>query len=131
MDGWYSGGTRLENLLSKQSAEESEALEEAAVEEPTWTTSKLNKELIVAAHQSDLSAIKKAIADGADVNVLLKGDVTILMLASMDGHVDVVKLLLEAKANVNTAAVDGMTALQAAIEMGQAGLWSERRALGR
>ena len=52
---------------------------------------------------------------GAEVNATTwRGD-TALMLASMNGHADVVKLLISYKADVNAKNRDGMSVLVAAL----------------
>ena len=56
-----------------------------------------------------------------DVNAAANSGLTALMAASRYGHVEVVRLLLEAGANVN-AANNGRTALQMANEMGYEGI---------
>ncbi|MCK5644078.1 MAG: ankyrin repeat domain-containing protein, partial [Gammaproteobacteria bacterium] len=62
--------------------------------------------------REDIGKIQEAIQAGADVNVRNKYGVTPLMMASQNGHVEVVKLLLAAKANVNAVdKTDGVTPL--------------------
>ena len=52
----------------------------------------------------DLAEIGRLIEAGANVNVINRLDVTPLMIASGYGHTEVVKLLLEAGADVNAKA---------------------------
>jgi ankyrin repeat protein len=55
--------------------------------------------------------VKRLLAAGADVNAMTKDGMTALMLASKNGHSEVVKLLLAAKANVNAKSPNGGNAL--------------------
>ena len=53
--------------------------------------------------KGDITKIQEAIQAGADVNVRNKYDATPLLIASRNGHTEIVKLLLTAKADVNAA----------------------------
>ena len=60
----------------------------------------------VAAKDGDIDAVKKALADGADVNGRIDGageesEDTMLCIASEEGHCDLVKFLLERGADPN------------------------------
>jgi len=59
---------------------------------------------------ADLARVKSLIAAKADVNANDEYGLTALILASMGGHVDVVRALLAAKADVNAQINDGKTA---------------------
>ncbi len=61
---------------------------------------------------SDITEIRRLIEAGADVNVINKKGVTPLFQASVEGHYEIVKLLLDAKADVNKArTTNGITPL--------------------
>ena len=62
----------------------------------------------------DLAEIGRLLEAGADVNVRNKFGVTPLMMASKEGHAEIVKLLLANKADVNAAHTDGRTPLMVA-----------------
>ncbi|MYH79961.1 hypothetical protein F4141_04530 [Candidatus Poribacteria bacterium] len=69
----------------------------------------------------DLAAVKRALTDGADPNVQdPQSGSTILSIASLMGHTEVVALLLERGADVNAKSRDGGTALHAAAFLGRA-----------
>ncbi len=73
----------------------------------------------------DIDTVEKAIKEGADVNItdeIIFGDEgkgnTALMMAASNGHIDITKLLLKAKADVNKQNDDGVTALMMASSEG-------------
>jgi len=67
----------------------------------------------------DITKICELITAGADVNVITKYNFTPLMIASQEGHVDIVRLLLETKANANAKKMDnGITSLFIASQKG-------------
>jgi ankyrin repeat protein len=69
----------------------------------------------------DLTAVKQALADGADPNTKdpTSGS-TLLSTAALMGHTKVVALLLEHGADINARSRDGGTALHAAAFLGRA-----------
>jgi uncharacterized protein len=75
--------------------------------------------LMKAVRKDDVAKVKALIAEGADVDELDGGDAPIVMAAYL-GHTEIVRLLLEAKADV-TAVDPGMqaTALHAAAYAGR------------
>ena len=58
-----------------------------------------------------MQAIKKAIADGADVNVKAVGGGTLLFIAAHEGHREVAELLIAEGADVNETNGSGETPL--------------------
>ena len=60
-----------------------------------------NRALIEATATGNVEAIKKAIADGADVNVKAVGGGTLLFIAAHEGHREVAELLITEGADVN------------------------------
>src|SRR4051794_23951668 len=58
-------------------------------------------ELMAAARKGDAAAVKKLLDAGADVNAATEYGATALHFAADKGHLDVVTLLIERKANVN------------------------------
>ena len=76
--------------------------------------------LSAAAFTGDLTAVKQALADGADPNTKdpTSGG-TLLSTAALMGHTKVVALLLEHGANINAKSRDGGTALHAAAFLGR------------
>lgn len=71
-----------------------------------------------ASSKGDLSAVKKLISDGADVNATDSSGRTALVEAAWGGHTEVVKYLIEKGADVNTCDNAGYTALMRASEEG-------------
>lgn len=55
----------------------------------------------------------------ADVNAVVKVGCSSLMLASQQGHTDIVRVLLEHQADVNAVATDGCSSLMATSDQGQ------------
>ncbi len=70
-----------------------------------------NRTLIEATATGNVEAIKKAIADGADVNVKAVGGGTILFIAAHEGHREVAELLIAEGADVNETTGSGETPL--------------------
>jgi len=61
----------------------------------------LKEELFAAVRQGDAAAVKALLDKGVDVNTKFRYDATALSYASDRGHLEVVKLLIERKADVN------------------------------
>ncbi|MEC7556624.1 MAG: ankyrin repeat domain-containing protein [Planctomycetota bacterium] len=75
--------------------------------------------LIGAVRKRDLEGVKKALADGEDPNGQdAQIGVTALGWASMSGNVEVVRLLIKNRVNVNGKNRDGSTALHGAVFLG-------------
>jgi len=66
----------------------------------------------------DLAEVKELIANGADVNKMNDYGWTPLMIASQNGHVEILKALLYKGADINAKGKYGITALMVASEMG-------------
>jgi len=75
--------------------------------------------LVESARRGNIEEVRHLLAAGADVNARDQG-YTALMAASGEGHTEVVKLLLEAKAEPNAKTDTGMDALGAACGQGHA-----------
>jgi outer membrane protein assembly factor BamB len=69
---------------------------------PGPTTAELNEEWWAAARKGDAARAKELLGKGVDVNAKTEYGVTALSYAAGKGHVAVVRLLLEHKAEVNT-----------------------------
>jgi uncharacterized protein len=85
-------------------------------------SAELNDDLITAVKIGDIEVVNKLIANGADVNVRDERGATALIIASMNGHAEVVTALLKKK-GVKINAKDsayGMTALMWASDNGYA-----------
>ena len=68
----------------------------------------------------DLAAVKQALTDGADPSAMdPQSGSTMLATAALMGHTEIVELLLEHGADVNTKSRDGGTALHAAAFLGR------------
>jgi uncharacterized protein len=74
--------------------------------------------LLRASAKGDLAAVKKFVADGADVNAADGLGRTAVIEAAWGGHGDVVKYLAEKGANINAADNAGYTPLMRAAEQG-------------
>ena len=78
-----------------------------------------NAQLIQAAKDGNLLAVKTALSEGAAPNAKDEGGVPVLMWAANNGHTEVVKLLLEKDADVNVKeTTTGCTALFMAAQEG-------------
>ena len=74
-----------------------------------------------AAFTGDLTWIKQALIEGADPNAKdPESGATVLALAALMGHTEIVALLVEHGADINTKSRDGGTALHAAAFLGRA-----------
>jgi len=82
----------------------------------------LNDELLNAAKKGDAAAVKSLLAKSADVNAKTRYNQTPLMLAAMQGHIGIVKILIEAGADLNVTDTfyKSVTALSAAADRGHA-----------
>ncbi len=72
-----------------------------------------DKALFDAIRKKDLTAVQAALDSGANVNAKAKGDMAPIVLAG-GSTADIVKLLIEKKADVNVKTAKGLTALTAA-----------------
>ena len=81
----------------------------------------INENLLSAVRESILGRVKKAIADGADVNVIIKNN-TALHMASQSGDIEIAKTLIDNKANVNIKNRTGITPLMVASYYGKIGI---------
>lgn len=77
-------------------------------------------DLLRASASGDLTAVKKNVADGADINAADGSGRTALIEAAWAGHADVVKYLVEKGAKVAVADNAGFTPLMRACEEGNA-----------
>jgi ankyrin repeat protein/spore coat protein CotH len=78
------------------------------------------EEIWDAASNGNLNMVKRAIANGIDVNMKdPKSGGTMLAAAALMGHMEIVALLLEHGADVNARSKDGGTALHAAAFLGR------------
>jgi multidrug efflux pump subunit AcrA (membrane-fusion protein) len=86
----------------------------AAATEPTTAKPEhpqANRAMIEATATGNVKAIKKAIANGADVNVKAVGGGTLLFIAAHEGHREVAELLIAEGADVNETNGSGETPL--------------------
>ena len=70
-----------------------------------------DRALIEATATGSVEAVKKAMADGADVNVNAVGGGTLLFIAAHEGHREVAELLIAEGADVNETNGNGETPL--------------------
>lgn len=78
--------------------------------------------LLEALEAGDVSALKRLIEEGINVNVIRNG-VTPLMLAASKGHTEIAEVLLQAGVNINEKSDDGWTALhKAAFDQAETGI---------
>ena len=75
--------------------------------------------LFQAVKDINIEATKQAIADGADVNAKDQNGRTLLQLAALKGHKEVVELLIAEGADVNAKTNSGWTPLAVAAVRGQ------------
>ncbi len=103
-------GCKPEQGATEVVVEETETAAVAPVEQVTEVV-ELDPALIDSAMSGDLTAVKKAISEGLDVNALAEGNRTLLMFAAFEGRVDVVKALIDAGFDVNHKDVTARTSL--------------------
>jgi hypothetical protein len=105
--------------LAAQIVAEREAAERAEAENRLKENP--SAELLLAARNGNVVGVIASLNQGADVNLQSESNgYTPLTWASSRGHTEVVRLLLEAGADVNVAANDGQTALMRAADYGHA-----------
>jgi hypothetical protein len=71
----------------------------------------LDRRLFDAAEEGNLDDIASLLAAGADINAVLYGDGSPLIMAAREGHIDVVDLLVNRGARVDQVAPDDENAL--------------------
>jgi rubrerythrin len=79
-----------------------------------------DKTLIEAVKKGDTKAVKSFLGRGADVNSSGSFDMTLVMLAARQGHIDITRILIDQGADVNAKDFSGNTALMKAVENGHA-----------
>src|SRR5215213_7778159 len=78
-----------------------------------------NARLLVSVRNADSAGIERALRDGAAVNSRNRLGESALLIALKQNRPDIAQVLLAAGANVNEAAVNGVTPLMAAAYAGQ------------
>lgn len=74
-----------------------------------------DRELLESAKNGDLSKVKNCLANGADINTIDESGNTSIMYASMNGHLEIVKFLLETHtAKIGIKNNDGKDAIELA-----------------
>ncbi len=76
-----------------------------------------NRRFYLACFEGSLDLVEKSLAEGVNVNVVVNGDFTALMLASGSGHKDIVERLINAGANINARSKKGATSLFMAAQL--------------
>ena len=108
------GCGKSQQSTSSPEAKPDELVVENTKPEPTTVKPEhpqANRALIEATATGNVAAIKKAIADGADVNVKAVGGGTLLFIAAHEGHREVAELLIAEGADVNETNGSGETPL--------------------
>ena len=111
-----ASGPSKEQLAAQQASRKEQLAEQQASREKQTAAQQLaykNKDFLEAAERGDLPAVESLIAKGTDVNAQYNG-VTALMAASLHGHTQVVRVLLDNGADVNGKTANQATALIAA-----------------
>ena len=76
------------------------------------STEAVNEKLLQCVKENDLNGVKKAVENGADIET--KKDIygwTALILATKNGRLEIVKYLIDQKADIEAKDNDGWTAL--------------------
>jgi ankyrin repeat protein len=77
----------------------------------------INKKLLDAAKNKKLDEVREALATGANINAINNDGYTALIIASINGHTEIVAMLLYKGADVNMKDNGGKTALNLASDM--------------
>ena len=75
----------------------------------------INKRLLDGVKTGNIYAVRQALRDGADVNVMIDGSDSALQIAVCSGFIDIVEVLLVHGVNVDYAPSHGYTALYTAV----------------
>ena len=97
----------------KEEAKKQEEGKKAGAKDAFANLDPKDKALFDAIKKNDLAAVQAALDGGANVNAKAQGDLTPIIVAG-GSTADIVKLLIEKKADVNAKTVKGMTALTTA-----------------
>ena len=111
---WWAGSGESQQSAPAPETKPVEPVAEVVKPEPPTVKPEhpqANRALIEATATGNVDAIKKAIADGADVNVKAVGGGTILFIAAHEGHREVAELLIAEGADVNETNGSGETPL--------------------
>jgi hypothetical protein len=98
---------------------------------PSQTNGQDIKDFLTAVDKHDIEKVQKLIGEGIDVNAANAKGATALMVAALNGQLDIVRLLLRNGANVNLKMKDiGVTALHWASQDGNADIVKELLSAG-
>jgi len=86
------------------------AITTAVAQTQSSAASALSTEMLTAARNGDVAAVKQLLAKGEDVNAANPDGVTALMIAGAEDHLNVVLVLLEAGADARMKTASGKTA---------------------
>jgi len=106
------------DVIDKASGDEITSLPTAKSEKEDTTLLDLQKQLITAITENNLSTIKNAVTNGANLNVKDSFGSTPLHIAVQSKNLEIVKYLVDQKANVNSKDNSGNTSLHTAIRSG-------------
>lgn len=109
-------GKREAMKISQQFKDQAKAFK---ANKGAWKESARGFTLVMASRTNNLKALEKVIAEGVDVNAPNNATgLTALMIASQEGHREIVETLLKSGAEVDAKTGDGKTALDFAMEKG-------------
>ena len=74
-------------------------------------TTSINSRFIKAIEHGDVKKVRRLLASGANVNTRGSGKTTPLIISSNNGYIEIVKMLLAHKADIDAVNIDGENAL--------------------